>query len=261
MHWVRMRIVGLFLGAVLLGAAAGAQQPSAGDASTTGGLLRAMVQFDRAFIPAWVLTTGRDAEAARMAVLGARAAWLDFLSDRRVGAAADNDLKAFFIRVGMRMDEALRLATDGDARAAHRILETVRYEFRGLRQRRGLDYYLDYVIDFDDVAEPLHLIALDKPADCLTAGDVTLIRQYLLPRAVEAHARLAGATPDGALFGLSPERREVVRHLVGEAGAALERLEEAAASGDAARILRAIHALREPYARLYTFFGNMPPRS
>ena len=96
---------------------------------------------------------------------------------------------------------------------AHEALEHVREVLMKLRQRNGIDYFIDRLTAFHEPMEAIVLAAKDKTGDTLTDADIALIRKRM-PQAEQAWQRVAAAKLDASDYRLTPAQADDARELM-----------------------------------------------
>lgn len=227
-----------------------------------GAPLHDMVALDAVYIPALSMTTAAAQDAAmapkaRASLAVLQNQWpvlkqrLAHTWGRKLPAGWSDALAS----TGWRIEEASGAAQQGDWKRAHEALEPVRIDLMKVRQRQGLDYFVDRLTAFHEPMEQLAQAGSTWSSSALdTSRKDELVQAY-------AHARtlwrgIEGQPVDAAQYALSPARAAQLRKAIEEESVALARLSDALRGDDSARVLKAAVAIKPPYARAFTAFGQ-----
>lgn len=105
-----------------------------------------MIQFDRAFIPAWYYAYKGDLDGAQRAMIPLTRKWQQFQKQYSDPIYGRGDWKESVRLTGEWLEEAQCAIEDGDTRRASVQLDHARYELMDLRYLYEIDdYYLDAV--------------------------------------------------------------------------------------------------------------------
>lgn len=234
-------------------------------APVQAGLLETSSALDRVYIPALALSTAAQTDtAARSRAPAAlqklqanwpalRAELLQGLSIGAAGRAAS--ARRTLARADAHIAAAVKAMAVSDFKAAHEALEAVRVDLMVARSTRGVDYFVDRLTAFHEPMEVLALAGKDWSPQALTPP-----RREELARAF-AHARALWQAielnpPDPAAYGLDSARAAQLRQATAEESQALSRLSDALRGSDAAALLKAAAAIKPPFARVFTAFGQ-----
>ncbi len=221
--------------------------------------------LDAVYIPALSLTNAKPgdtaaAEKARAAMQRLDAEWpalraplLKDLSGQTLAQAAA--ARKTLARVEKALAESRKAIAAGNYAAAHTALEDVRIDLMKLRMAQGMDYFMDRLTAFH---EPMEVLALAgntlKPQDLTPAKRAELEQTYAeasaLWRSVEQPA------PDLKAFRLSEAQIAQFNKGMADVTAAMSRLSEALRGADDAALLKALAAVKPPFARTFTAFGR-----
>lgn len=229
-------------------------------AYSAGELRQDMVKFDKVYIAALALTNQDKADASRKAIQALREAWQAFSAKYADANPADKPWRTDFAAVDKQVAQAVAIiGTPGKAMGeAHQALEGVRNVLMRLRQRNGIDYYIDGLTAFHHPMEDIVLTAKDKTAQTLSDADVGKIRGLLAE--AEKHWRaVAASKPDAATYQLSAAQADDVAKLVQLESAALAALKDALAAGDKAQIAKTAVGIKPNFAKLFVSFGDFAP--
>lgn len=221
-----------------------------------------MVAFDAAYIPALATSTGASLDAAvAPKALGAMAAlqrqW-PALQQRLLitwGARPPVGWQRTLTRVGRHINVAADASNKSDWMHAHEVLEPVRIELMNARLSQGMDYFVDHLTAFHTPMETLALAGSTLRPDQLNATRrAELTRAYAKARTL--WRRIEQQPVDAKAYGLSGARLAQLRKAIEDEGSALEQLSQALRETDDARLLKAAAAIKPPFARAFTAFGQ-----
>lgn len=231
-------------------------------AAALGAPLDDMVALDAVYIPALATTSAAAQDSAAVprahaAIARLQAQWPG-LRQRLLatwGPKTPDGWTAALAATGRHIDAAANAASQGDWPRAHEALEPVRIVLMQVRDRQGMDYFVDRLTAFH---EPMERLA--QAGSTWTPAALDPPRRDELERAF-AQARalwhgIEGRPAGAAQYGLSPARSAQLRQAIDDESAALARLSEALRGADPARILAAAAGTKPPFARAFTAFGQ-----
>lgn len=230
------------------------------------GLLETSSALDRVYIPALALSTAAQTDsAARLRAPVAfdrlqaqwpalRAELLQWLSGGGAGHAAA--ARKTVARVDSHIAAARQALSAGNFKASHEALEEVRIDLMEARRARGVDYFVDRLTAYHEPMEVLALAGKDW-----TPQDLTAPRHDELARAF-AHARVLWRAieqnpPDVSANGLNARQAAQLHQAMADETLALTRLSDALRGADAGALLKAAAAIKPPFARVFTAFGQL----
>jgi hypothetical protein len=221
-----------------------------------------MVAFDGIYIPALATSTraSQDPTAIPKAKASLAALEQQWPALRQRFSVTWRDRppsgwKQTLASVELRIDAAVAAAGLSEWKQTHEALEPVRIDLMQARRRQGMDYFVDRLTAFH---EPMEILAL--AGSTLRADQIDAKRRSELERAY-AHARTLWRgielhAGDGASFGLSEPRQGQLRNALDDETAALVQLSDALRGRDNGRLLKAAVAIKPPFARAFTAFGQ-----
>ena len=223
------------------------------------------IALDAVYIPALSLTTGAQTDAAvavkaraAMQRLDAgwpnlRAALLKDLSGSTPAQAAA--ARKTLAKVDASIAASRKAVAGSDFKTAHNALEAVRIDLMHLRVAQGTDYFMDRLTAFH---EPLEVLALTGSGTA--PQDLTPAKRAELERAfAEARALWRGIEqnlPNPQAYGLKDARLAQFNKGLADESAALSRLSDALRGNDNAALLKAAMAIKPPFSRTFTAFGQ-----
>lgn len=221
-----------------------------------------MVALDAAYIPALASTSAAAQNTsavprAQAALAALQTQWPTLR--RRLGATWGARPPAVWTTAlngaGRQIAEAATAASRADWTQAHEALEPVRLELAKARRQLGMDYAVDRLTAFHGPMEDLARAGATWPATSVDAARRSELERHF------AHARarwhtVEASTIDAAAHGLSAARAAQLRQAMDAESAALSRLSDALRADDTARLLKAAVAIKPPFARAFTSFGQ-----
>ncbi len=225
--------------------------------SSAAGLLeKDMAAFDKAYIPALALTSQGDKAAAQKAVEIMLEQWAGF---KKIHSAAFNDNpadNADFATIDRLLAEAARtVQRNGKLDDAHEILEGVRITFLAFRERKAIDYYLDYTTRFHESMEAIVLTVKGQTPDTLTEAMVSKIKT-LLKIAQKDWKSLQTAAFDPDLFSFSAEQDSRRQYYINAETEQMNRLQKALEQNDRGKIIEAARGIKPNFVNLFLLFGD-----
>ena len=220
-------------------------------------LLADSATLDRAYIPALMLTNGKDPAKARAAHAGYEAAWQRFVANQRSARSGDAEWAQVLAAID-RANAKARAALDAGAmKDAHDAQEEVRHALWHDRQAAKLRYQPDLLTDFHATMELIIADATAKPPTAIGPAEIAKLRGRLgTARASWQEVKAAAWEP--ADYGLDGKRLQSYRAALDAEDKALDELAAALDAGDGARIATAATAIKPPFARAYAAFGVFP---
>lgn len=225
-------------------------------------LLRSMAQLDQAYIPAFIFTDLHKQREAEIAIQRLRARW-DVIYDQYYGLKleyginiVDKFWKEDFDKTSAELELAETLIKAKQLSAAHERLVGIRTNLRDLRQRNGLEYFLDGMTGYHDAMENIRLSLRGK--DKLRDKDHKQLRS-LFKQAQNNWAKLDVTKIEAKNFGFRSKKIEAIRRRVREQEKHLAAFAAALSSKNADLIFQSSQDLRPNFTVLYKAFGDWQP--
>lgn len=216
-----------------------------------GELLRDMAAFDRAYIPALVLTAeADDSGKAVMAVKDFKLRWFTFKA-KYEGRGWDTELG----QVEDMIMEADGQVNVGDLKAAHDALEGIRQVMFEIRRGEGMEYFLDYLAEFHGPMEAIVLAVKDKSPDDIGETELQVVRANLFSAAA-LWEKAETARFDRGGFRMSQSQADKLAACMDRERKALRELESALASGDRRAVVKAALDIEPNFMEAYRLFGR-----
>lgn len=149
------------------------------DWSTDITLVKDMVVVDKAFIPALLIIRKGDVSQARPALDDLADSWAAFQTKWK--NTVNQEWQSGFKRIDQLVTESSRLAsTQQDLKRAHSILNEIRRIFAGLREKEGIEYFVDFVSSAENALDVVvQTVGQDKPKP-ITSSELDIIEKHLL---------------------------------------------------------------------------------
>jgi len=220
-------------------------------------MLQDMVHFDQAYIPVLALTSDEKLPPARAAMKTLKPVWKSF---KQQYATNKNDPKwqTDIGRIDAYISAGEKIIARGTGlKDAHEELEHVRIVFMEMRERNGIEYFVDHLTRFHKPMEEIVLAAKGKTAKTLTDADIRKVRQTL-PGTKQLWQATSKATFDPKLYEFDKSQAETLRKLLNKEQQALSRLEKALQGGDRKEIIAAAVGIKPNFAKIFKTFGRFP---
>lgn len=219
-------------------------------------LQKAFARLDRAYIPSMALTGAEKVKPSAKAMKALEKEWKLFKSTYYNSNLSDNQWQTDLDRVGKNIGIASTIvASETELVRAHEILENVRLIFWDLRERNGIDYFLDNLTQFHGNMEAIFLAAKGKNPSSLSKKDIAVI-QKSFPEAKTDWKKATTAKFHPELFGFSEKKANMVQQLIQEESVALNNLEETLRGTNRLELIKAAGQLKPPFAKLFKLFGD-----
>jgi hypothetical protein len=213
--------------------------------------------LDRSYIPALMLSNGRDIPKAQAAHQAYERAWAAFAENQRRAWPGDAGWDRILSEAEKANGEARAALASGKTAAAHSAQEKVRHALWHKRQALKSAYHPDLLTEYHETMEELIGTAAGKDAAAMNAEDIASLRK-LLATARSRWKAVTGADWDPADYGLDGARLESYRAALVAEDRALDALAEALDEPGATRVAKAAAAIKAPFARAYAAFGVFP---
>jgi hypothetical protein len=210
-----------------------------------------MARFDRALIPALMLTSDEDTSGeAVMAVKGLKME-LSTLKSRYSKAGWNAEIAEA---------EALIAKADwevsgGDHEVAHDSLRRVREMMYDLRKGEGIDYFPDYLTEYDFSIRRVEEIMVAKKSAALSGVDVARVKREM-PLMRERWENVLKAEFDPKIFGFTPRQVKKLNKNLKMETHALTEFEGALSEGDRRAVVERFGEVKRRLADVERLFGN-----
>ena len=251
-HKVKL-FAGLVLSLLLLGCSREPPQEN---------ILKSMAELDRVHIPTLIFTNLHRQRESEIAMERLSREWQKFKQkyyhlEFKYGLdITDKFWKEDFDRIDLFLTTAEVFIGERKLAEAHEELERVRFVFRELRKRNGLDYFLDGMTEFHEPMEQIILTLRGK--DNISEEDLFRL-EALFREAWGSWERVAAAEIDPEVFGFDPEKMEAIKERIKEEQSLLENFAAALSARNADQIFQGATDLRPNFVVLYKAFGDFQP--
>ncbi len=202
-----------------------------------------MASFDRAYIPALMLTAKKDNTGQNiMAVKQLKLEWNLFRS-RNPGLADEGGSAQGVEGLIMKADGLMNI---GKYREAHKTLVKIEKIMREARVAAGIVYFPDRLAEFHDVMEEIVAVASKSPARV----------SILMPDAISAWRVVQKARFNRGFFRFTSDQKERLRKLIDDEAQLLKALLAAAVSNDRKKVAGLANEVMAKYTTIYRMFGN-----
>jgi len=229
------------------GAAAAALPPLAADSAA----------LDRSYIPALMLSNGKDPAKAKTAQEAYEQAWAAFAAKQRTARPGNAEWAKMFAIIDKANADARAALAAGNLKDAHNAQEEVRHALWHERKALGVAYQPDLLTSFHGPMELIIDSVQDKAPAAIGPAEIAKMRP-LLAQARSEWQVVKSAQWSAEDYGLDAARIESYRAAVVAEDKALDELAAALDSGDGARIAKAAPAIKPPFAKAYAAFGVFP---
>jgi hypothetical protein len=232
--------------------------------SALAGIREDSVALDAVYIPALAMTSAAQSDAgvadkARAAMQRLDARWPALRGSLQASLggtpAQATSARKTIAAVETHIAGGRRAVARGDFKAAHEALEEVRLDLMKARTARGVDYFVDRLTAYHEPMEVLALAGLQlKPQDLTPTKRAALEKAFVEARAlwrgIEQHLPLPTD------YALDAARASQFTKGVADETVALTRLSDALRGNDSVALLKAAQAIKPPFARTFTAFGQ-----
>ena len=217
-----------------------------------GEITHDMARFDRAYVPALVLTSTKDISGQSvLAVKRLRQDW-ELVSAKysRIFTGGEASMN-----IGSIIERSDGLITIGDFAGAHAELERIRVLMMDARRRNGIEYYLDPLTVFHQSMEKMASRVSGKDHASITEEDIRAIAG-MLPLARKQWQVVTDAPFKRGPFLFTRDNEAALMDAVAAEGRAIEDLGDALRSRNRRVIARHVLLLKQGYSMVLRMFGN-----
>ncbi len=201
-----------------------------------------MAAFDRAYIPALILTSERDTSGQSvMAIKQLKLQWSVFKS-RSPDMAEEGGAAHGVDSLIMKADSQINV---GRYREAHQTLARIRLVLLEARAESSIKYFPDRLVEFHVVLEKIEGASRDPER----------VQRYM-PDAMAAWERVQKARFSKGSFRFNKDRAKRLKSLIEKEADALSALSAAAASDDRKKVAELVEDVSEKFKTIYSMFGN-----
>ncbi len=219
-------------------------------------LLKDMVEFDKAYIPALAFTTEGNAAKSNIAITKVVLQWTDFVRKYKDASPSDNQWAIDLDSVSHHIQKAKQIILKNkDVVPAHEELEPIRLTLKHLRERHLVNYYIDLLTDFHAPMEGLVLSVKGKQIEEITP-ELIATMSLTLQKAKVIWAEVEGASFDANLFGFDETKQKSLAKKIQSERESLTQMEKALLGDDKSLIIKSSLAIKPPFAQLFKMFGD-----
>ncbi len=215
---------------------------------------KGMVHFDQAFLPVMLYVYEGNLVQAKKAVFNLNFQWRRLQNQHQGAIHSDTEWAERFRRIDGWLDDAYYAIDGNRPLTAINQLEHVKYELIALRRKYNIDYYLDYLYDFQSAADMLAETANDEMLCLLEWEEFTALGQH-----TEKQWRRVLIQPfDAELYEFDDEQVQLLRQRQAEVTRRLAHLSKVMECADREQIARASIALEPALMNVIRLFGDDP---
>ncbi len=222
----------------------------------TTSVVRVMVQFDRAYIPALSMTNKGNMPGSVKALRILENEWTDVKSELVAFYPDDKDVAGKLSLVDAHILEAQHKLDSGfSLLAVHETLEMIKKPFAAMRAEKDLPYYIDLLDTYHATMEELISLAANKSASNVSDADMKSI-ETLAEKGVSQWAVIQSTSFNSVLFGFTAEKTKELQKGI-EAGKkeSIIFLSDVR-KGNKDIILKEVSVLKPYYTKVYLLFGD-----
>ena len=210
---------------------------------------KAMVHFDRAFIPVLAYSFEGDIHQAKRSVFYLEFQWQKL--KKQYQAYLPEEAEALN-RINSWLGDAYYAIDANNLTLAANQLEHVKYEFMELRQKYGVDYYLDNLYNFQDAIGLLSEAAGDELMCHMEWGEY----EHLLQKAIEDWQAIRAQPIDSALHEFDEARLQQLAYKQDAMEAVLLQFAETFSCANRQQLAIASQSLQPAFFEVLRMFGN-----
>lgn len=223
-------------------------------------LLQATIEMDRQYIPAVIYIDQGDRQSASDAMMKFSEQWSSFITTFEVNS--DDPEWPHFLDIASGMvSEAFMDVQEGNLESAKKQMEAVTVTLHGLRERNGINYYVDELNAYKPYMDALIAVADSKSGKLFTKDQIRALQKnwaQVWPRWEAIRHHVSRAKFDQALYGFTDDRFVELKQAVAQEQLALNKLRQALRSGTHQEMADAAIGLEAGFMRTYRAFGDMP---
>jgi hypothetical protein len=221
-----------------------------------GTLEKDIAALDRVYIAALTVTAADDRIMSKKVMKALETHWFAFAKKHLPDFADDNSTKVDFAQINQMIDDAAQITRlNGKLSEVHEILDDVRIIFFHLRQRNSIDYYLDYLMKFDESLAPITAIVRSKTQDTLSGSNIAALKLRINDLSQDWN-EVIKAHFDAAVFSFSVETDAKRREYIIKETESLVRLQQALGNENKTAIIQEAAVIQDDFNHLYALFGS-----
>ncbi|MBD3274280.1 MAG: hypothetical protein GF372_03160 [Candidatus Marinimicrobia bacterium] len=123
-----------------------------------------------------------------------------------------------------------------------------------MRQRNGIDYYMDYLTQFHESMEEIVMLAAHAENRDPESLKLDILKQ--MESLLTSWNDVLDDEPPFELFDIPEQKRTLIMKFIKDESEALSQLESALQHNGMSDIIREAKGIKAPFVRLYLSFGN-----
>lgn len=223
-------------------------------------LLKATIDMDRQYIPAMIYLEQKDQQSAQDAMMRFSQQWSSFVSTFAVDSD-DSDWPHFLDIASGMVSKAFIDVREGQLESAKAQLEGVRVTLHGLRERNGINYYVDELNAYRPYMQAIIKTSENKGKRRFTKAEIRTLQKnwaQVWPRWEAIRQHVSQAQFNQELYGFTDQRFVELKQAVAQEQMALNKLRMALRRGSHQDMADAGIGLEAGFMRTYRAFGDMP---
>jgi hypothetical protein len=212
---------------------------------------KSMVHFDQAFLPVYKYTYEGNMHEAKQAIFYLEFQWQK-LRNQHEFAKQDRAWRNAFSQTDDALGSAYFAIDKNDPRLALQHLETAKNALIHLREQYRIDYYPDYLYDFQRAANLVTEVSADQMLCRMGWGELEDMAQA----ATDAWRDAQHQPVDIALYELDSEKLIQLKDKMQVVSAALDDVHQALESADRVAVAKACKKLEPAYLEVLWMFGS-----
>lgn len=215
------------------------------------GIQKSMVHFDQAFLPVYKYAYEGNMNEAKQAIFFLEFQWQQ-LRNQHEFARQDANWRNAFSKTDKALGDAYYAIDDNNSRLAFEKLEVAKNAMMALREQYRIDYYLDYLFDFQEAAQLVTETSTDQMLCLMGWGELEDMAQA----ATNAWRDAQHEPVDVALYELDSEKLMLLKDKMQVVALALDDMNAAMESANRAKVATACKKLEPAYLEVLWMFGN-----
>jgi len=223
-------------------------------------MLKATIEMDRQYIPALIYAQMGDQVAAEDAMMSFSTEWTSFATTFAVNSE-DPEWQHFVDIASGMVSSAFVDIREGDLESGYSNLKAVSTTMHGLRERNGINYYVDELNAYKPYMDALIATADNKKGKRFTMAQIKTLQKnwaQVWPRWESIRHHVSRAKFDQELFGFSDDRLVELKQAVAQEQLALNKLRWALRTGSHQEMADAAIGLEAGVMLPCCAFGVMP---
>lgn len=222
----------------------------------TASVVKTMIRFDQAFIPALAMTSKGDPEGSEKAMNILLSEWSVLKPELSAFFPNDKVVQDNITTVDRIIHDAAGKLTGGaELLEVHEILEMVKKPFVEIRAEKHISYYPDLLDAYHTVMEEILSITAGKSVSDITPQNMKMIND-LAVKGVDQWTVIKRAGFDSELFGFNENKTANLMKSVKSGREEGIKFVSIVESGNIGAMLTEAATLKSYYTKVYLQFGN-----